>query len=75
VGAVAMLFTHTFENAGMNIILTPITGLPMPFTSYGGTFLMVCMFLMGMIQSVWIHRNVSPVKKTPSGREITEDEE
>jgi rod shape determining protein RodA len=75
VGAVAMLFTHTFENAGMNIILTPITGLPMPFTSYGGTFLMVCMFLMGMIQSVWIHRNVSPVKKTPSGREIAEDEE
>lgn len=61
VGIVAMIFTHTFENAGMNILLTPITGLPFPFVSYGGTFLVVCMFMMGLVQSVWIHRNVSPV--------------
>jgi rod shape determining protein RodA len=73
VGAVAMLFTHAFENAGMNMILTPITGLPMPFISYGGTFLLVCMFLMGMMQSVWIHRNISPVKKSPSGRDLPEE--
>lgn len=64
VGVVAMLFVHAFENAGMNIILMPITGLPYPFVSYGGTFLVVCLFLMGMVQSVWIHRNTSPVKKT-----------
>lgn len=74
VGAVAMLFTHSFENAGMNIILTPITGLPMPFISYGGTFLLVCMFLMGMMQSVWIHRNISPVKKSASGRDVPEED-
>jgi rod shape determining protein RodA len=64
VGVVAMLFVHAFENAGMNIILMPITGLPYPFVSYGGTFLVVCLFLMGMVQSVWIHRNTSPVKQT-----------
>lgn len=63
VGIVAMLFIHTFENAGMNILLTPITGLQFPFVSYGGTFLVVCMFMMGLVQSVWIHRNISPVKK------------
>lgn len=67
VGMVAMLFTHAFENAGMNIILMPITGLPYPFVSYGGTFLVVCMFLMGMVQSVWVHRNVSPVGKKGRG--------
>ena len=60
---IARLDIHTFENAGMNILLTPITGLPFPFVSYGGTFLVVCMFMMGMTQSVWIHRNISPVKK------------
>jgi rod shape determining protein RodA len=69
VGIVAVLFVHTFENAGMNILLTPITGLPFPFVSYGGTFLVVCMFMMGMVQSVWIHRNTSPVTKEGSDRE------
>ena len=73
VGAVAMLFIHTFENAGMNIILMPITGLPFPFISYGGTFLVVCMFLMGMVQSVWIHRGISVVKK--KGRRDEPEEE
>ncbi len=64
VGIVGMLFAHSMQNMGMNILMMPITGLPLPFTSYGGTFLIVCMFLMGMVQSVWIHRNISPIKKT-----------
>jgi rod shape determining protein RodA len=68
VGMVAVLFVHSFENAGMNILLTPITGLPFPFVSYGGTFLVVCMFMMGMVQSVWIHRNTSPVTKKSDDR-------
>src|SRR5690606_14018888 len=63
VGIVAMLFAHSMQNMGMNILMMPITGLPLPFTSYGGTFLIVCMFLMGLVQSVWVHRNISPVKK------------
>ena len=63
VGVVGMMFAHTMQHVGMNILMMPITGLPMPFTSYGGTFLVMCMFLMGMVQSVWIHRNINPVKK------------
>lgn len=63
VGIVAMQFAHAMQNMGMNILMMPITGLPLPFISYGGTFLVMCMFLMGVVQSVWVHRNTSPVKK------------
>ena len=76
VGVVAMWFAHTFQNAGMNLGMLPVIGLPMPFISAGGTFLIVCMFLMGMVNSVWVHRNISPVKKkTPGGREVPEEED
>lgn len=61
VGIVAMFFAHTFQNAGMNLCMLPVIGLPMPFISYGGTFMLVTLFLMGMVQSVWIHRHISPV--------------
>jgi cell division protein FtsW (lipid II flippase) len=75
VGIVAMLFAHSMQNMGMNILMMPITGLPLPFTSYGGTFLIVCMFLMGLVQSVWVHRNISPVKKrTGRGGDRSEEE-
>ncbi len=58
VGIVILLFTHTFMNIGMTISVTPITGLPLPFISYGGSFLMITLFSMGILQSVWIHRKV-----------------
>jgi rod shape determining protein RodA len=56
--------------------MLPVIGLPMPFISYGGTFMIVTLFLMGMMQSVWVHRNISSVKKqTAGGREIRDDDE
>jgi len=58
VGVVMLLFTHTFMNIGMTISVTPITGLPLPFISYGGSFLLITLFSMGIVQSVWIHRKV-----------------
>ena len=57
VGLTAQIFFHTFMNIGMCIQLVPITGLPLPFVSYGGTFVIIMMFMMGLTQSVWIHRN------------------
>jgi rod shape determining protein RodA len=45
-------------NIGMTISVTPITGLPLPFVSYGGSFLMITLFSMGIVQSIWIHRKV-----------------
>jgi rod shape determining protein RodA len=74
VGVAAMLFAHAMQNMGMNVLMMPITGLPLPFTSYGGTFLVVCMFLMGMVQSVWVHRNMSPVKKGRSDEGDDDDD-
>jgi rod shape determining protein RodA len=57
---VAMLFAHIFESIGMCVLLMPITGVPLPLVSYSGTFVVVCMFLLGLVQSVWIHRNHRP---------------
>ena len=57
---VALFFAHVFESIGMCVLITPITGIPMPLVSYSGTFVVICMFLLGLVQSVWIHRNVVP---------------
>jgi rod shape determining protein RodA len=52
---ISMLFlTHICINVGMTLGLMPITGIPLPFLSYGGSFLLICCFLQGVIQS--IHR-------------------
>lgn len=56
VGIVGLLFAHIYQNIGMNLLIMPITGIPLPFISYGGTFMVVLLFLMGLAQSVWVHR-------------------
>ena len=56
VGVMTLFFTHVFMNASMTISLMPIAGLPLPIISYGGTFVMIIMFSLGIVQSVWIHR-------------------
>lgn len=56
IGIVMLLFTHTFMNLGMTISVTPITGLPLPLVSYGGSFVMITLFSFGVLQSIWIHR-------------------
>ena len=56
VGLTTLLFTHTFMNIGMTIGVTPITGLPLPLVSYGGSFLLTVMFSIGILQSIWLHR-------------------
>lgn len=57
---VALLFAHIFESIGMCVLLMPVTGIPLPLISYSGTFVVICMFLLGLVQSVWIHRNWRP---------------
>jgi len=56
VGIATILFTHVFVNVGMTIKVVPITGIPLPFISYGGTFLISCLAGLGLVESVWIHR-------------------
>lgn len=54
-GIIAMLTFHVFENIGMNIQLMPITGIPLPFISYGGSSLMSTMLAIGLIFSMKFH--------------------
>lgn len=56
-GVVGLFFAHVFESIGMCILLTPITGIPLPLVSYSGTFVVICMFLLGLVQSIWVHRD------------------
>jgi rod shape determining protein RodA len=56
VGFAGQLFFHVFQNIGMTIALMPITGIPMPLISYGGTFVVMVMFGLGLVNSVWVHR-------------------
>lgn len=60
VGFTAQMFFHVYQNIGMTIALMPITGLPLPFLSYGGTFLVMIMFGLGLVNSVWMHRKELP---------------
>ena len=47
-GIAGLLFTHVFENVGMTVNLMPITGIPLPFFSYGGSFFVICLTCLGL---------------------------
>jgi len=56
-GLLGLLFTHVFENVGMTVNLMPITGIPLPFFSYGGSFLLVCSLCIGLaLRVAWDSR-------------------
>jgi len=56
VGIITLIFTHVYMNIGMTISITPITGVPLPMISYGGSFLVLVLFALGVLESIWIHR-------------------
>ncbi len=56
VGVSCILMVHVFVNIGMTIGLMPITGLPLPFLSYGGSFFISCCVLQGLLQSTYRFR-------------------
>ncbi|MBP5182354.1 MAG: rod shape-determining protein RodA [Lentisphaeria bacterium] len=55
IGSATTLFVHSAVNIGMCIRLAPVTGLPLPLVSYGGTFLIATMCYLGLVHSVYIH--------------------
>jgi rod shape determining protein RodA len=56
-GVGALLFTHIIENVGMTVNLLPITGIPLPFFSYGGSFLLTCSIAVGIsLRVAWESR-------------------
>ena len=52
----AVFLTHLFVNAGMNLGLLPITGIPMPFVSAAASYLLVSMVAVGLAQSIAVRR-------------------
>lgn len=55
-GIGVMLFCHVFVNIAMTIGILPITGLPLPLMSYGGSFMVSTMIALGLVQSVYQRR-------------------
>ena len=55
-GATVIFMIHIFINIGMTLGLTPITGLPLPLLSYGGSFVISCCILQGLLQSIYRFR-------------------
>jgi rod shape determining protein RodA len=51
-GLLASWFTHVLENVGMTLNLMPITGIPLPFFSYGGSFMLACWVAVGVLARV-----------------------
>jgi len=47
-GIIGLFFTHVFENVGMTVNLMPITGIPLPLFSYGGSFFIICSLCLGL---------------------------
>jgi len=56
IGVGAMFFFHIIENVGMCLGIMPITGIPLPFISYGGSNLVTSFLCIGLVQSVRMRR-------------------
>ncbi|MEO7415367.1 MAG: rod shape-determining protein RodA [Opitutaceae bacterium] len=56
IGVTVLFLVHIFVNIAMTIGLVPITGIPLPFISYGGSFVLSCCLLQGLVQSVYRFR-------------------
>lgn len=57
VGITSMISFHIIENIGMTMGLMPVTGIPLPFISYGGTFMLTNMIALGLVFSIAIKRS------------------
>lgn len=56
VGVVTLILSQVFINIGMNIRLVPVTGVPLPLLSYGGSSVLVSLIAMGILQNIYFHR-------------------
>jgi rod shape determining protein RodA len=58
-GVAAMLFFQVLINVGMNLSIMPVTGIPLPFISYGGSSLWSMLIAIGLVESVAIrHKKI-----------------
>lgn len=60
VGVASTLMFHIFINIGMTMGITPVTGLPLPFLSLGGSAFISLAFALGIVNSIWLRRSPVP---------------
>ncbi len=60
VGVAGMLVFHVFVNIGMTVGIAPVTGLPLPFLSLGGSFYLAMAMSIGIANSIWLRRSPVP---------------
>lgn len=71
IGVMGMLLFHVFENIGMALGLMPITGIPLPFLSYGGSNMTTNMGGVGLVLNVTKNRSLSGQFEAPQTRATT----
>ncbi len=67
IGVAAMLAFHVFVNVGMTLGIMPVTGIPLPFMSAGGSSFTAMAFALGMTHSIWLHRSKVPPRVSSLG--------
>lgn len=65
VGFAASLFFQAFVNLGMNVGIMPVTGIPLPFVSSGGSSLVTYLMMIGIIQSILAHERMLGLRTKP----------
>lgn len=65
VGFAAALFFQSFVNLGMNVGIMPVTGIPLPFVSSGGSSLVTYLMMVGIIQSILAHEKMLGLRTKP----------
>ncbi len=63
-GVAALLAFHVFVNIGMTVRLMPVTGLPLPFMSSGGTVFVMMSVALGLAHSTWLRRPTLPIERS-----------
>jgi rod shape determining protein RodA len=66
-GAIAaMLMFHLFVNVGMNVGVAPVTGIPLPLMSFGGSSVIVTLMTLGILQSIYVQSRLSSRNRAPA---------
>jgi rod shape determining protein RodA len=58
-GIAAMLMFHVFVNVGITIGIMPITGIPLPLMSFGGSSVVVTLMAIGLLQSIYVQARLT----------------
>lgn len=67
-GIAAVLMWHLFVNVGMNLGIAPITGIPLPLMSFGGSSVIAFLMALGLLQSIYVQAQLSSERGRPVSR-------